>query len=267
MFKMKYRSFIILLISVLALVSCGEYEKLLKSSDYDLKYEKALEYYENEEYVRAATLIEQILPRFRATNKADSLLYYQAYSHYNQGDYILAGYYFRNFSKTYNNSSFTEECDFMGAYCHYLMSPKAILDQTNTTEAINSFALFMAKYPNSERVNAAQEYIKEMRDKLVYKSYKSAKLYFDLEDYKAAIVALRSSLKEYPETIYREEILYLILRSRFLLAENSIPAKKRERYQATIDEYYAFIGEYPESNYAKDAGKMFEKAKVTLNIN
>jgi len=44
--------------------------------------------------------------------------------------------------------------------------------------------------------------------KVIQKSYLGAKTYFNLEDYKAALTALKSSLADYPETQYREEILY-----------------------------------------------------------
>ena len=46
----------LLAVIILTLISsCSGYEKLLKSSDYAMKYDKALEYFENEEYVRAGT--------------------------------------------------------------------------------------------------------------------------------------------------------------------------------------------------------------------
>ena len=35
---------------VLILFSCGEYQKVLKSSDVDYKYNKAIEYYEKEDF-------------------------------------------------------------------------------------------------------------------------------------------------------------------------------------------------------------------------
>ena len=49
---MKIRIFIILIISVLA-SSCGEYAKLLKSSDYELKKAKAKEFFEAGKYVKS----------------------------------------------------------------------------------------------------------------------------------------------------------------------------------------------------------------------
>ena len=90
--------------------------------------------------------------------------------------------------------------------------------------------------------------------------YLTARLYYNLGQYKASITALNNSLEDYPETRYREELMYLLLRSSFLLAENSVPARMKERFQSTMDEYYSFIGEFPESRYAKDAQRMYDRA-------
>ena len=63
--------------------------------------------------------------------------------------------------------------------------------------------------------------LKDLEDKLVEKSYLSAKLYYDMKQYKAAVVALNNSLKEYSTTKYREKMMFLKLNSLFLYAELS----------------------------------------------
>ena len=256
------RNYIILLVvTALALFSgCSGYEKLLKSSDYRLKFTKAMEYYENEEYARASTLFDQISAVFRGTTKADTVFYYQAKSYFNQRDYILSGHHFKNLAFNFPNSVYAEESDYMVAYCFYMQSPKPSLDQQNSEQAINHFRLFGIKYPNSERNAEAQKYIAEMRNKLVQKSYMSAKLYYNLEDYRASIIALQNSLNEYPNTEHREELMFLLLRSNFLLAENSIVQRQVERYQDAVDEYYSFVGEFPESKYRQQADRIYDAA-------
>ncbi|MBN1185939.1 MAG: outer membrane protein assembly factor BamD [Bacteroidales bacterium] len=247
-----------IIILLLSNTGCSKYEKLLKSSDYNLKYQKAKEYYHDKEWVKAATLFEQIMPVFRATLKSDTIAYYHAYCYYHQADYLLSGYYFDNLAKTYPHSSFAEESAFMHAYCLYLSSPRPSLDQTYSLQSIDAFTLYAIKYPESVRIPETKEYIVEMRNKLIEKSYMSAKLYYEMGKYKASIIALRNSIGDFPDTKYREEILFLTLKSSFLLAENSVIEKQKERYQATVDEYYSFVTEYPESKYIKDAEKMYK---------
>jgi len=243
---------------------CGEYEKLLKSRDYQLKYDKALTYYEDGDYVKAATLFDQVVTIYRGTIKADTVKYYQAKSYYGQRDYIMAGHYFNELSSTYPSSVFVDESDFMSAYCYYKLSPRPELDQDNTYKAIGMLQMYLIKHPASERASTCNELITELSDKLVEKSFISARLYFDLGYYKSAIIALRNSLAEYPDTKHREEMLFLVLKSSYLLADNSVPSKKIERFQATVDEYYSFQSEFPESPYAKEAERMYEASMKNL---
>jgi outer membrane protein assembly factor BamD len=262
--KISLRLFIFSLL-VLFISSCSQYEKLLKSDDFQLKYDVAMEYYEKGDYVRSATLIEQILPVYKGTQRAAELSFTLANSYYHRGDYIMAAHYFDNFVREYPNSQHVEEATYMRAYCNYLLSPRPSLDQSTTNRAIDQFRLFMTRYPGSDKVDEAQRLINEMRAKLLEKSFQSARLYFDMDDYRAAIIALKNSLVDYPETRHREEIMFLILKASFLLADNSVPDRQLERFQSTIDEYYAFIEEFPESQYTNEAKQFFNTSLRVLD--
>lgn len=265
MLKNGVQSGILLIVTFLLLAGCGEYEKILKSKDYELKYDKAIAYYDAGEFVKSATIFDQIVNIYRGTLKADTVKYFQAMSYYGQRDYILAGHYFNELSTTYSSSNYLEESDFMVAYCYYKLSPRPDLDQEATFSAINALKIYMSKYPYSERINQCNELIAELSDKIVEKSYNSARLYYDLGYYKSAIIALRNSLEEYPETKYREELLYLILRSSYLLADKSVESKKKERLQSAVDEYLSFSSEFPDSQYAKDAERMYKNTQKSLD--
>jgi outer membrane protein assembly factor BamD len=264
MFSNRFFS-IFLSLSVLLIISaCSGYEKLLKSTDYQLKYSKAIEYYEAGEYVRAGNLFDQIVTVYRGTTKADTVYNYQAMCYFKQRDYILAGHHFTNLADNYPNSAFAEDAQFTAAYCSYMLSPKYSLDQANTRKAIDQFTLFVIRNPGSERIVEAKQYIDEMKNKLIKKSYENGRLYYDLGDYKASIIALENSLNEYPDTEHREELMFLLLESHYLLAENSIPEKQAERYQNTIDAYYSFTGEFPESRYQKEASRLYQEALTAI---
>ncbi len=264
---MMYKKIAFYLFLSVGTISCGKYEKLLKSSDYTLKYEKAFEYYNNAEYVRSATLFEQIASIYRGTVKADTVQFYRAKSYFYQKDYIMAGHYFQELVSTFPNSAFAEESSFLEGFCEYKQSPRPSLDQSNSYNAIAKLSLFLIKYPNSERAGEAKSIIKEMEEKLVEKSFISAKLYYDLGAYKSAVIALRNSLNEYPDTKYREELLFMILKSHFMIAQNSVEDKVLDRFQATVDEYYSFIGEYPEGKNALEANKIYETSMKILGDN
>lgn len=259
---------LLFIVFIVLLGACSGFEKILKSKDYEFKYKKALEYYDKKEHYRYLTLFEQLSPVYKGTFRSDTIEFYLAQGYYHQGDYLLAGHYFDKFRKTFPRSSFTEESDFMYAYCFYKSSPRADLDQDNTQAAIAAFAEFLSRYPNTKKSAEVNKIMFELRDKLIEKSYLSSKLYFKIGDYKAAIVALKGSLREYPNSKYREEQVFLVLKSSYLLADNSVVEKQRERFQSTVDEYYSFIGEFPNSQYVNEAKKMYEASmKVLQKLN
>jgi len=262
---MKFKIFLFLIIGFLA-ASCGEYEKLLKSPDFELKKTKAIEYYENEKYTKASELLNMIIPRYRATDEAENLIWISANCYYKMNDFMTASAAFRNFAENYPYSTNSEEATFMAAYCDYLQAPRAELDQSVTVAAIEGFTYFQRRYPASDKIDESIELIKELQDKLVDKSYKSARLYYDLKEFKAAIVALSNSLKKYPDTKYREELLFLKLESTYLYAFYSVPGRQPERYQDALDEYYSFIEEFPGSKFSKDIERIYKNTTDFLNI-
>lgn len=255
-------------IIVLALVvaSCSSFDKLLKTKDYPLMYKKGLEYYENKDHNKYTTIFEHISPVYKGTMQADTIDFYLSNGYYNQGDYLLAAHYFDQYRKNYPRSPFTEEAEFMYAYCYYKSSPRPLLDQQTTQQAISAFGEFIIRHPNTSRKTEVNRLVTELRSKLVEKSYISAKLYYNMNDYKSAITALKNSLIEFPSSDYREDMLFMILQASYDLANNSVVEKQKERFQNTLDEYYNLMGEYPESKHKREAEKIYAGTiKITDN--
>jgi outer membrane protein assembly factor BamD len=237
----------------------------LKSTDYEKKYNAAVSYYEKKEYVKELALLEELVSVYRGTNKAEKIMYYYAYSNYAVGDYLLAGYHFNNFVRTFPASDKVEECAFMYAYCYYLQSPRYSLDQTDTKNAIKELQFFLNKYPESSRKEQCNTLIASLREKLERKDYEIAMQYYFLDDYKAAIVALENLLKDYPDTKYREDAMFTIIKSNYLYAIKSVETKQAERLKSTIDSYHKFISYFPQgSKYSKEAEIYYQSAKAQL---
>jgi outer membrane protein assembly factor BamD len=260
---MRLRSYIVLIILVLV-SSCSGYEKLLKSKDYDLKKTKAKEFFDAGEYVKTTELLTQILPRFRATDEAEDLNWMNAQAYFGMKDYIMAGSYFKSFIDQFPFGKHAEEANYMAALCDYNISARPELDQENTKNAIEGFNIFINKFPNSTKIEDCKKRISDLEDKLVEKSYLNAKLYYDMKQYKAAVVALSNSLKEYASTKYREKMMFLKLNSLYLYAFHSLPNKQKERYQAALDDYFSFMEEFPKSTYSKDVASIFQSTNKFL---
>jgi outer membrane protein assembly factor BamD len=256
--KLHIKTCALLLLVSAALVSCNTFEKLLKNNDFALKYREAARYYDLAKYDKAVLLYENVMPFYRSTRQEDTINIHIARCYYNQRDYEMAQYYYELFSRTFPRSTFIEEAEFMQGMCSYNSSRKASLDQAETNSAIQSFNLYLYKHPQGEKAVECREKIAELQDRLSEKAYQGAKIYYTTEHYKAAVVALKSCLKAYPESKYREDMLFLILKSSYLHAENSVETKQRERYQLTIDEYYNLMSEYPNTKYKNEAERMYK---------
>jgi outer membrane protein assembly factor BamD len=256
----------ILLLSFILLTSCGEYEKLLKSTDYDLKKTKAKEYFEAGKFIKSSELFEQLIPRYRATEEAEDMIWMNAQSYYGMKQYEMAGTVFDSYVEQYGYGKYIEEACYMSAICSYKNAPRPELDQENTRKAIDGFSFFIGRYPSSARVDECIKLRDELHERLVEKSYMGARLYYDMKQYKAAVVALTNTLKTYPETKYREEMMYLKLSSLYQYALYSLAEKQKERYQETLDDYYSFMEEFPTSKYLKDVKKIYTETGKYLKI-
>ncbi len=250
--------YIVVLIALFSF-GCSKYQKLLKSSDMELKYEAANKYYEDEKYDRAMTLYEELIPLFRGTERAEKVYYNYCYCNYQMNLLYAASYHFKKFAVTYPISEHAPQMLFMHAYSNYLLSPGPTLDDTDTKSAINSLQLFINTHPENELVDSSNVLMDELRAKLEEKSYLNSKQYYKIFKFKAAIIAFNNTLLDFPETDHREEITFLILKSNFLLAENSIEKKKLERINNTIEAYYTFADSFKESKHIKEAQNIFSK--------
>jgi outer membrane protein assembly factor BamD len=260
MWKILYKAlFLLLVISMFA--SCSSYNKLVKSTDMEKKYYMAKEYYNKGDCMKALGLLEELVQVYKNTAKAESIYYYYCYANYCTEDYIVAAYHFKNFSRVYQHSGFAEECLFMGALCFSKESPRYSLDQSDTKSAIKEMQLFINKYPNSKRVDSCNTIIDKLRAKLEKKSFEIAKQYYNIEDYKGAMIAFQNLIKDYPDTKYREEALFMHLKASYKYAYNSIETKKLPRLDNTIEYYHKFIALFPQSKYLNEAEDIYNDAQ------
>ena len=258
-----------LMVLVLSCSSCGEYNKILRSTDYELKYSYAKKYFNQKKYVRSATLLEEIVQYFRGRTEAEESLYLLAQSYYGQKDYQTAAEFYKTYYNTYPKGDFAEIARYYGAYGLYLDSPDPRLDQTQTYESISQFLMYLEYHPQSDRAKQAQEILFELQEKLACKEYLAAKLYYNLgtymgNNYGSCIITASNALKSYPDTKYREELIYLTICSKYELAIVSVDERLQGRYRDVVDEYYNYMNEFPEGKYAKQVSKLFDFANSKI---
>lgn len=258
----------IALISIL-ITSCDGYNKLLKSKDFEKKYEAALSYFEKADYFKAQQLFDELLVIYRGTPKAEEVFFKYAYTYYHMEDYITAAFYFQKYAATFPKSPKTEEAYFMSAYCKYLDSPNFSLDQTSTLDAISQLQSFINIFPNSERIIVCNQYIDELRLKLEKKDFERAKLYNTTGYDRSAITSLKLFVKNTPGSVHHEEALFLILDASYRYAVKSVVTKRTERLEEARQAYTTYISLYPSGAFRAKADIILKKieseiAKTTI---
>jgi outer membrane protein assembly factor BamD len=252
-------------IMLLFLGSCkSEFEKMRTSGDTTAILKKGNEYYEKGEYLKAQTMYDLIISSVRGRQDAEKVYYRYAYTHYFLEKYVSGNYYFDQFAKTYPGSEFREEADYMAAFCNYKQSPSYRLSQEATTKANDELQLFVNTYPNSERNKDANKLIDEMRTKLEKKAFEEGNLYFDLNEYQAAIQTFNNVLKDFPETNNAELISYKIILAAYDYAKNSVLSKQEERYKLAVEESENFMRRNEKSKYKKEVALINKESKAKL---
>ena len=169
---MFYRRLIIgFLFCLICCASCSEFNRVLKSTDNEMKYEVAMDYFDRKDYNRALQLFDLLQNSFRGTPKGEMIAYRTAMCYYLTNDYDIAGYYFNKFVNAYPYSREAEKGAFMNAYCSYLTSPNSSLDQQNTYTAISQLNSYMERYPQGDSINRAKELVNDLNAKLEEKDY------------------------------------------------------------------------------------------------
>lgn len=262
---MRFLKIFIVAVIALSQFSCKNYyETLMKSNDFDLKYKAAFQYFEKNKFKKASEIFESLKLISQGTPQEDTVNYYMALSNYKFGDYVTAESNFATFIDVFPRSPFAEEAQYLRIKCLYESTYRYELDQTPTRKAMTIISEFMYENPGSEFYPECQAMMKEFMERLDRKSYESAKLYYTMEDYKAAHYALKNVLKENADNQYREDVLYYAALSSYKYAFNSVKNKQRERYLTFIDDYYNFISEYPESPKKKELDGLFTKAQEQI---
>ena len=267
-----------LILGAMILSGCGEYNAVLKHGDTEYKYELAKAYFIQGKYSRAYEMLNSLIIPMKGTGYGEECLYLMSMSAYRSGDYESASAAFKKYYQSYPRGLYVEEAHYYSGRALYEAAPDPRLDQTTTYQAISELNSFLEHYPYTRLKEQTQDMILALQDHLVEKEYLTAKLYYDLggyignssrtggSNYEACIISSENALRDYPyaKAERREQFAMLVLRSRYHLAVQSVEEKRLERFRQTVDEYYGFANEYPESKYLKEAQGYLRRSQKAL---
>ena len=268
---------IVCLLLLLSLTGCGEYNAIMKHADTEYKYEAAKGYYALGKYVYASELLNSVVLSMKGSAYGEECLYLMAMSSFMHRDYEIASTAFKKYYQSYPRGIYVEEARYYSALALYNTIPDTRLDQTTTKQAEAELQSFLDYYPNTRLKTQAEDMLQRLQDHLVEKEYRAAKLYYDLgsyignctsggSNYEACIVTSENALRDFPyaSAERREQFQFLVLRSRFHLARQSVEEKRLERFRQTIDDYYGFVNEFPESKHLKEAQTYLTRSQKAL---
>ena len=202
--------------------------------------------YDNEDYVDAIEDLSFIKIKFPGTNISDRVEFYLADSYYHRKEYILGAYEFETMIKNYPLSPLLPEAHYKLGLCYYELSPKFSLDQEFTTYAISELQAFIEVYPNNKNVPDAETKLRDLKNKLAYKDFRTAELYMKMDDYKSAAIYYNNVVENYIDSDYADAALVG-------QAEVLINAKKFGEAAKVLEKFYKL---FPNSKLKPAADKL-----------
>lgn len=263
---MKY---IFLSLITLLLLSCGDYNKVLKGNSTEDKfvlaktfYEESLESGKRGKMLKALRLLEQIEPSMRGKPQNEIVSYYIANGNYSIGDYLIAGYKFERFVKSFPDSDKKEEAAYKSADSYYQASPRYSLDQTDTNKAIEKLQIYINAYPEGNFFEEANQHLAELRYKLEKKDYEIAKKLHHMEFWYPAAYALNNFIEQNPGSEFNEAAYFYKFESEYMYASKSFKSVMRERLDEATKFYNDYLERYPNGEFLNKANEY--KAQMLL---
>ncbi len=263
------KKYLYILVAIITLGSCSEYQQLLRKGSLADKVKAADAYYNEGDYKKAFRLYELIVPAYRGKPQAERILFHEADTYYNLEDFYISQYKFERFAKAYPKSKKIEEARYKEAKSIYELTNRYSLDQKQTFVGLEKFQKFINDFPESSFLESANEHTSKLRNKLEEKFYKIAKQYHHRDLYKPAIKAFSNYLVDYPGSKFSERVLYYRLESAYKLAINSFEDLIPERLDKAQEYYETYITRSVSEDFKKKADEIaadINKRKQAFNI-
>ena len=238
--------------------------KRVTFASFDQHYERAMKYYNNKQWLSAAGLFEELYPLSLGTPRADTILFLFADCYYQNGDFNMAAFHYRDYVKRYPNSEHTEDAFFRCITAIYKTSPDYYLDQSNTKYAIEQISAFIQAYPNSPHIEECNLMLDDLQLKLARKDLEVLKLYYNTDHYAACQIAARNFFNKYSYSPLMPEAVYYLVLNNYEFSKKSTERKKEERLKACLDACIKMRLNYPDSPYMKEVEKISQDVTKQL---
>jgi outer membrane protein assembly factor BamD len=242
---------LILILILLGLWGCGHKPAPVQSVDEQFKIAK--QYYDKNKYYKAQLEFEKLIYTYPGNTIVDTAQYYLAMSQFGQKDYIAAAGEFQRLLASYPQSAFADDAQYQIGMCHYKLSPKYQLDQTETIEAIDEFQTFLGNFAGSPLTEDARNRIRELEEKIAQKKFMTGLLYLKLGDYEPAMTYFWSVRDDYAATDWAIQAIYYTGEAQFGL----------KNYDKALETFQTFAAGFPSHFLTAKAKQKIEQVKKT----
>ncbi len=185
---------------LLLLVACSDSSQTLRTTTTEDRFRRGMEALEDKDYREAQEAFNTIILQDPASDYADDAQYYLAESYFRDKDYKLAAFNYNRLRTSFPNSPFYKQAFFRSGEAYYYSSLSSDRDQRETKFAMDVFRAFGTYYADDSLSMVARDRIAELQNKLAEKDYKTAELYWQMQEYKAALVYYEKVMETYPGT-------------------------------------------------------------------
>ncbi len=240
-------------------------KEFYKQLDADSVLQYAINLYRKEKYFRAQEVLSYLLEEYRTHPIAEKAYYYYALTFFGIGEPASAGYHLHVFINRFPESPLVPDAYYWKAYALYAMSLPYNLDQTYTKRAIEAFQLYLNLYPEHKHSTEAKKHIKTLRRRLQKKDIYNAELYYKIGEYLSAKIALTHVLEDWHDLPEKDYVAFLIIKSAYLYAINSVEEKQVDRLKEVMELYHKYEMFFKDSQHAQEVKKIYEDTKERLN--
>jgi outer membrane protein assembly factor BamD len=247
----KYIALITFFAAICIIAGCSSSGPSINTDDPQKAFEIAKRKFDRGDYVDAIEDFSFMKIRFHGTEVSEKVQFYLAESYFRQKEYVISEYEYDNLMKEFPLSPLYPEAKFKRGLSFCELSPKYPLDQQYTQDALNELLEFLELYPEDKNAPEAEKKIKELRNKLAYKNFRTGEIYLKNDNIKAAALYFQSVYEEYIDSDWADDAM-------IGEAEALIEGKKYDRAKAVLEKFYKL---FPKSELKSKADRLLSRIK------
>jgi len=211
-------------------------------------YHDALNEYFHVRYDDAEKLLKDLMHRYPLSDNALDAEILLADVFYANEKYDEARAYYTDFVALHPANPRAAYALFQKGMCYFRNVLTLDRDQASTKKALFAFEDLIREYPRSPYRARGDKLVAFLKRRLAGRELYIGRFYFKKKNFKGALSRFRAILKEYPKAGITDETLFYIGKSYLRLGEKNLAR----------DAFTTLIKNYPESPFARDAGKRLE---------